>query len=480
MAHGGGAAVGDFDGDGHDDLFLAVYEAASRLYRGRGDGTFDDVTEASGIDLRGGEPTGGAWLDIEGDGDLDLVVGFVDHGWLSLWVNRGDGAFVDETAARGLAPPSPAHTACPFIWSLAPGDPDLDGDLDLYMASWPRQIGEGPPTTSAFFENDGSGHFADRAAATGLALDDVMVFTPLWGDVTGDGWPDLAAVSDFGTSELLVNDGAGGFVRSTTAGIDGLDNGMGGTLVDLDEDGDLDWLATAIFDPRGPELELWGHTGNRAFVNQGDGRFGDATDELGVRDGGWGWGIAAFDPDNDGDLDVGMTNGHSLRGAGGDILAPFLEDPTRLWMREGALPLADRAVALNLDHTGQGRGFVPVDFDEDGDQDVLLVQFGGRPLLFRNDLDTGHHWLRVQVRSDGPNTHGIGARVELRRTEDGPVQHREISASPTYLSQAPAVAHFGLGEHLGPVHELVVRWPTGEDVVLRDVPTDRVVVVRVE
>lgn len=482
MAHGGGAAVGDYDNDGHQDVFLGVYEAQSRLYRGRGDGTFEDATTPSGIDLPDGEPSGGVWADIEGDGDLDLLVGYVDRGWLSLWVNQGDGTFTDETATRGFAPPTPDHVGCPFIWSLAFGDPDLDGDLDLLMGSWHQTVGEFPQTLSTYFENDGTGHFVDATEAAGLRLDHTMLFTPLWGDLTGDGWPDLAAVGDFGTTQLHVNDGAGSFTLadSEQAGVDDLDNGMGGTLVDLDEDGALDWLATAIFDARGDVSEQWGHTGNRAWINQGDGTFVDVSADLGVRDSGWGWGIAAFDVDNDRDLDLAATNGHTLRGAGGDLMAPFREDPTRLWIRaSGRPPFTDQAAALNLVHTGQGRGVVPVDFDEDGDQDVLLVQFADRPLLYRNDLERDHHWLRVAVRSEGPNTHGIGATVEVTASSGGAVQHRLITASPTYLSQGPAVAHFGLGTHEGPLHRVVVRWPYGEDRVLSDVAVDQTLTIEV-
>lgn len=480
--HGGGASLGDVNGDGHLDLFFAVYDAPSKLYLGDGEGGFIDASERL-PDLTGGWPVGGTFADVDSDGDLDLAVSFNRYRWAALLINDGTGTFTDETVARGLDIREGQALVCPMNWTIAFGDPDLDGDLDMVIGSWDIVAGNGSATSSAFLENDGTGHFVETTEAVDLIhRQGLFTFTPLFGDVNDDGWPDLAMTSDFLTNHLLLNDGDGTFALEQPAGVEDVENGMGGQLVDLDDDGDLDWIITAIWDDRPEHENLWGQSGNRIYLNDGTGAFTDVSEDWGLRNGRWAWGISAFDFDNDGDLDIGWTNGHQAGAGAQYLIEPFLDDPTALYVREDTAdgPVwTESAAALGLVERGQGRGFVPFDHDEDGDLDILITRWGEAPALFRNEGLAGDRgWLTVRVRSEGANTYGVGATVVVQATPGSTPVRREIHANPSYLSQGPIEAHFGLGEHEGPLHRVTLRWPYGDDLVLEDVEPDRTLTLR--
>jgi hypothetical protein len=238
---------------------------------------------------------------------------------------------------------------------------------------------------------------------------------------------------------------------------------MGSSVGDFDRDGDLDWMVTSI-------SGVSGKTGNRLYRYDGDRAFADATDDAGVRDGGWGWGAALFDMDNDEDLDLVMTNGWTF--------TDFLFDPMRLWRNEGAGAMTEISVKAGIVDDGQGRALLTLDHDDDGDLDVLVVNFAAAPLLLRNDGDLGHGWLRVRVVGTSSNRDGRGARVRVRSRPGQPAQLREIGADSHYLGHGELVAHFGLGPGDDPVAEVVVDFPaTGAQVVLDDVPRGQTIVV---
>lgn len=478
--HTGAVAVGDYDDDGFDDLFFTVLEEPSVLYHNEGDGTFKAVSADSGVDVQGWA-SAASWGDVNGDGRLDLVVSYINKDWLDLFINEGDGRFERQTTTWGLTAPEPGYIECPANWGMSFVDHDLDGDLDLFLASWGAPFANDFPVThKTFFENDG-GRFWDITTRSGLDVGErIWAFTPSWGDLNGDGLIDLAMTSDFLTNQLYLNQGDGTWAEVGEASkVTDVENGMGSVLIDFDEDGDLDWLITSIFEPR-PEpehRELWGVSGNRIYLNDGNAVFTDVSEELGLRDGRWAWGIAAFDVENDGDLDVGWTNGHYMGEAGDYLIVPYLDDPTTLFVRGDDGSFVDQAYDWGLRHTGQGRGYVPFDYDNDGDLDILIVGWGERPLLYRNDLPDTGHWLRVKARRSAGNRFGVGATVWVKRTPEDSPRRREIHANPTYLSQGPIEAHIGLGAHDGPIHEVRIVWPEGSETVLNDVAPDQVLTV---
>jgi hypothetical protein len=244
------------------------------------------------------------------------------------------------------------------------------------------------------------------------------------------------------------------------------DNGMGSAFGDYDGDGDLDWYVTAITDPMGPAK-------NRLYRNEGGRQFTEVAAALGVGRGGWGWGATFFDPDNDGDLELLATSGY--------YFSDHLAEGNYLWLNEGGELGPDVAAAAGLATIAQGRGVLVLDHDRDGDLDVYLAQNLAQPALYENLTGNQHDFLRVRAVGTTSNRDGLGARVTVRVTEDGPVQLHEIGGSIAhYMGQPEKLAHFGLGfdPEAAPVAEVRVYWPaSGRHNVLTDVPRNSEVVV---
>src|SRR5262249_33829571 len=175
----------------------------------------------------------------------------------------------------------------------------------------------------------------------------------------------------------------------------------------------------------------------------------------GVRNGFWGWGAAFFDYDNDGDLDLVMTNGADFPGAPDQ---QYVADPMRLWRNDGAGVMSEVSAAAGLTHTGPGKGPLPFDYDNDGDLDVFVVNCLGHPKLYRNDGGNSSGWLRVQTRG-WTNKFGIGANVKVTPVLGGPNQVREVMTGSHFLGHSEPTQHFGLGAGAGDVAEVQIRWP---------------------
>ncbi len=480
----GGAAVADYDGDGWPDLFVTRYRGTDLLFRNLGDGTFEEVAAAAGIDAVA-PSNGAAWGDIDNDGDPDLYLSVVDESAAPLryllYINAGDGTFTEEAVARGAARQT-AHWQSGF--STCFGDYDRDGWLDIHTCQW-SVVEAG--NRSVLLRNRGPGapgHFVDATAAAGVEMwagdgaggasgAVAYAFTSRLSDLDGDGWPDLVVAADYGTSRLFWADGDGTFTDGTAAaGIGGDENGMGLAVGDYDGDGAPDLFFTSIYDARGTGVPFagWGVTGNRLYRNLGGRRFEDATDAAGVRDGGWGWGAAFLDHDNDGDLDLAMTNGFANDGAGAET--PFHTDPTRLWRNDGGR-FTDVAAEAGITDVGEGKGLLVFDYDRDGDLDLFVVNHGGAPVLYRNDLANGNHWLRVRARGRCSNRDGVGVVVGVLAEAGGVEQRREIGGGSHFLTGSEKVAHFGLGPSGGAVAELRVRWPSGIEQCLEGVAVDQ-------
>ncbi|MCP3919445.1 MAG: CRTAC1 family protein [bacterium] len=494
----GGAAAGDYDGDGWDDLYFARLHGPDVLYRNLGSGSqgrhlgFEDVTQASFGMLPVTRSNGCAFGDIDGDGDLDLYVTTLFGHRHLLFVNDG-GTFVEEGLARGATRLSASvHRG----YGASFGDYDSDGDLDLYVAEWghlaPLDWKPGQPlySNARLLANDGTGHFADVTAAAGIAIDatqvdadhggfrGVFAFTPLFADLDMDGHQDIVIVGDFQTSRLFWNRGDGTFEDGTeAAGVGTDENGMGATLFDADQDGRLDLFVTSIYDPR-HTCDLkgcnWGDSGNRLFLNAGGRSFTDGTDAWGVRDGGWGWGTCAFDFDHDGREDLVMTNGVDFPST--DLDEAFNLDPTRLWRNNGT-SFDEVSAAVGLTHTAPGKGLILVDYDRDGDRDVLIVDNREAPDLFRNDGGNRNPWLVVRLEGTMSNARGVGARVYATPKTGDVRQSRLVHANASYLSTSPTEAHFGFAPGSGATARVEVVWPSGRTSVLEDVALSQRIVV---
>ncbi len=477
----GGAAVGDVDGDGHVDVFLPRLDLPDQLWLGAGDGRFVEAAAAAGVAFRGSS-NGALLVDLDGDGDLDLVVGSLRQ-LERVYINDGTGTFSEEGDARLVGRQVQGPT-CRGQFSVAAGDPDRDGDADLLFARWwPAGW------RSTLWINDGTGHFTERGLQLGVSRRDDFAFTPAFVDLDGDGWQDVVVVGDFGTTRVYRNRRGDLGVEqlhfaevtaSWGAGTD--DNGMGSAFGDVDNDGDLDWFITSIRDTRypldcAPEGVNWKCSGNRALRWDGAG-FTDVTDAWGLRDGGWGWGALLHDLDGDGDLDALSAAGNTRFSVGGEpLVEAFAEDPVRLWRQDPGGPWPEVADAAGLGHLRLTKAVVPLDADEDGDDDLLFTVTAGEPVLLRNDVEDAR-WLRVRAEGTASHPQGLGATVWLQAEADGPIQRRDLHLNPGYLGHGAVEAVFGLGDHVGPIHAVWVDFPvSGARVSVGGVMGERLVVV---
>ncbi len=463
----GGAAVADVDGDGHVDLYVTRLDAHDLLFRNRGDGTFEDASAASGLASFALPSNGAVFADVDNDGDPDLYVTTLGDARHHLFINDGTGVFAEQGLARGAAVATGQQHAG---FSVAVGDYDRDGWLDLFTSEWrmPGFLVPTAPSHARLLRNRGNpapGFFEDRTAVAGvslagsLPLGGELSWAPAFADLDGDGWSDLAVVADGGTSRLFWNDADGTFTEGTVAAGVGTDeNGMGSTFGDQDGDGDLDWFVSSIYCTVRPVA----CSGHRLYRNEGNRSFSDQTDAAGVRFGGpvgasfeVGWGSAFFDFDNDGDLDLVMTQGVQFVGPYGGT-GPF---PLRFWRNDGPGAMPEQAAAVGLTDDRHGKGLLVFDYDEDGDLDLFVVNNADAPVLYRNEGGNAKRWLRVRVRGTGSNAEGIGARVQVEASPGGPLQVREVGASTHFLGQSERVAHFGLGDLPGSVWKVRVTWP---------------------
>ncbi|MEJ8569706.1 CRTAC1 family protein [Elongatibacter sediminis] len=454
----GGVAAGDFDRDGDTDLYVVTGDAhPNALLRNNGDGSFSDIAAAAGVTLPGHVSSGPAFADLDADGWPDLVVGGVAGSGYRVFRNRGDGGFEDVTGSAGIT----GDDSVQNDYSSAFGDPDGDGDLDLFVTHWGANV----PTNHLWF-NRGDGRFAagdDWAGIDAFGEAD-WSFAPVFTDIDGDGVQDLLVTADYGTSQVFMCAGGGRFENTTTEVIDD-ENGMGSAAADFDNDGDIDWFVTSVWDPAEPHT--WGSTGNRLYLNDGSGTFENVTTEAGVEIGHWGWGACAADFDNDGWLDIVHVNGFPSYG---DHQTDFRDDPSLLYMNQGDGTFIDRAEELGFTDTGQGRGVVCFDYDADGDVDIFTANWEGPARLYRNDLDDNPGWLQVNLTGEADNPDAIGAVIRV--TTGDLTQMREVTVGSNYESQNPLTQHFGLGGAAS-VDEVRVTWPHGGETVLTGITANQ-------
>jgi hypothetical protein len=424
-----------------------------------------------------GPGSGLGWVDYDADGDLDIY--FTNRETAENVLLRNDdltpGGFVDATPAL-LADPANSR-GCPW------GDYDGDGDTDLYLSV---------KGVNKLIRNDGGGTFVD---VTAPPLDDSGTGqAAAWFDYDNDGDLDIYLVNN-GANKLFRNDSAGGFTDVTTGPLGDAGWGMGLGLADYDGDGDLD-IYVANYD----------HTANVLMQNQGGGVFADVTTPV-LESASSSYGAAWGDYDNDGDLDLYVTNEGAnslLRNDGGtftDVTAPPLDDDgqgrSAAWGdsdNDGDLDLYvvnyDGANRLfrndgggnfvkptgcggsELSDTGPGFSTGWADYDKDGDLDLYVVNQGANA-LFRNELDSGHHWLEVDPVGVISNTDGVGTRVRI--VVGGICQMREIAGASGFASQGPLTAWFGLGTDTL-VDTVEVTWPASGTVqTLTDVACDQTI-----
>ena len=483
---GGGAAC-DVDGDGWVDVFVTRLDQHDILFRNLGTdpsgahlGFVDWTATAFPAQRPGTRSNGVAFGDIDNDGDPDLYLTSLYTTRYQLWTNDGSGRFIEQADPLGAA----LETNW-FHLGTSPsfGDYDRDGWLDLYVAEWGLTPHPGVDSHARLLRNTG-GQFVDVTDAAGVAQNmvtgigvgwnplGVFVFTPKFSDLDGDGWPDLAMAGDFGTSRLFWNNGNGTFTDGTAAaGVGSDENGMGATIADFNGDGRLDWFVTSIYDPLSSCTTggtcNWGDSGNRLYYNVGGRQFQDRTDAAGVRQGGWGWGAVSVDHDNDGDTDLTMTNGVIFNGSIFDD--PFNADPMRFWRNDGA-SFTEISASCGITDDRSGKGLFRLDYDRDGDQDLMVINTGSSPVLYRNDGGNTNDWLQLTLEGTNSTRDAAGSKVYVTVTSGGATRFQESSRSSNFLSQDEPVLQFGLGVNsASAVHEVRIEWLSGQITVLNDI-----------
>jgi enediyne biosynthesis protein E4 len=463
IIYSAGVACGDYDNDGWEDLYVARGSiGANLLFRNLGNGTFQDLAAAAGVAQPGTQTNAPCFADMNGDGLLDLFIGGIESFTIAVYKNVGNGTFQNVTASTGIV-----YSRDTF--GAAFGDYDRDGDPDL----WLTHFGS-PNGTGNLWKNNGNFTFTDADLEAEISVGGLVQygFTPNWADINNDDWPDMLLVSDFGTSQIFLNDGDGTFTDVTSAVITDED-GMGGAVADYDNDGDLDWFVSSVWgtccNKNEDPSRLLGISGNRLYRNFGDGTFQDVTAAAGVTMGGWGWGASFQDFNNDGFVDIFHTNGYVPQ-------TQWSADSSRLFVADGDNTFTEMSAALGLRDTRRGRGIACFDYDRDGDLDIFTANMNQAPTFWRNDGGNANNWLNVKLVGDAPNTEAAGARVYVSPTGGALTFMREIRVGNNYISQDPTVAHFGV-QALGTVSWVRVEWPSGQIDLFNNVATNQTFVV---
>ena len=426
VGYGMGVAVGDYDNDGYEDLFVTAY-GGNRLYHNNGNGTFTDVTEAAGVGGSGWS-TSAAWVDLDHDGLLDLVVvRYVTWDFSDIW----------------CGPPPPA----------------------LRVYCHPDSF---PPISILAYHNDGNGHFTEVAQKIGLAKPAKGLGIAL-ADYDRDGHIDVLIANDSWPEFLFHNKGNGTFEEVGLAAEVALDGdgrtfaGMGVDFADYNNDG----LPDLVVDDLANQMYA-------LYLNNGDGTFNYATYATGISRMTLlhsGWGIRFIDYDNDGWKDILIAQGHDLDTIEKTNPQLHYREPMMLLRNTGKGFVDVSEDSGRLFHEAwAGRGMAIGDIDNDGRIDAVVATNGGPLHIIHNETQTSNHWLTLKLVGHRSNRDGIGAEVKLL-TDKGP-QWVTSSTASSYLSSSDKRVHFGLGsESIARLIE--IRWPSGIVQTLKDVSGDQ-------
>ena len=463
----GGFAAADVDADGDVDFYVVGGNTMpNHFYRNRGDGTFEEIGAELGLDLVHWG-SGPAFGDIDGDGDLDLFVGAVVDDPHHLFENRLDesGEFVDVTDESGIRLGARNTVSATFF------DYDRDGWVDLFLSHWGNRYEPGR-STQTVWRNNGDGSFADTSLETGIAAGLVdretdWSFTPNFSDVDGDGDSDLLMAADFHESQVFHNNDDGTFTNATDRRVIQDQAGMGAAVGDYDNDGDMDWFVTSIYNLDQLDGD---YLGNFLYRND-DGEFVDNTITAGVQDGAWGWGACAADFENDGNLDILHVNGWYLVDG-----KDFRGRPVRFFYNTGSnMVFREIAGQVGLTDDAQGRGVACFDFDRDGDIDVLISNNSpNNVVLYRNETTNDNRYLAIRLEGAAPNHLGVGSRITVTTTDGS--QIRDLGGRNNYVSHGPFEVHFGLAE--ATEAEIAIRWPDGTTSTMADVSANQLLTIR--
>jgi len=496
----GGVAWFDADNDGWPDLFflnsLTVETkdnpevASSHLYRNKRDGTFENVTSGSGLEFPGwGQGVSAG--DYNGDRLLDLYITCL--GPNRLFKNNGDFTFTDVSEEAGITDER---------WSIgsAFGDYDNDGDLDLFVSNYVDFSLDHLPTFGkghwcqhrgipvhcgprglkgagdTLYRNEGDGTFTDVSEEAGVHDPEKRFgLGVLWSDLNDDHFLDLFVNNDTGANYLYLNDQSGHFMDlALFSGVAVSESGMaqgcmGIAIGDYDHDEKLDIYVTNF----GEEYNaLYKHEGEGLFL---DTSFSSLTTNSSLPY--VGWGTSFFDYDNDGWVDLFVSNGHVYPQVEFAGFAYTYTQPKLLLRnnRDGTFSNVTSEAGEALMERRASRSAAFGDYDNDGDVDIAINDLDGPPMLLRNEGGNQLNWILIQVEGDNKNTGALGTRVKV--VAGDLVQLSEIHSGGSYAAQSDLRQHFGLGDNKV-VRSIEIQWPDGSKTIRKNVEANRIITIR--
>lgn len=487
-AVGTGLAAGDIDGDGLVDLYAVTKTGPNKLFRQVAPLKFEDIAESAGVTGGDSWGTGSTFADVDNDGDLDIYVCQFDSPNL-LFLNDGKGNFTESAAAAGVAVKSGSVVG-------AFEDYDRDGDLDLFLLSNVLDaVGNPEGEADILFQNQGDGTFKDVTAAAGIDSDRGKGHSATWWDANGDNWPDLYVSNDFEAPDhLYKNNGDGTFSDITDLALPHTAwYSMGSDFGDINNDGRLDLLTadmanTTHFKSKVTMGDMGGwvdffdaqttpqYMKNAVFLNSGTHRFMEVAKMTGLSSTDWTWSTRFEDFDNDGWLDLHVTNGMVRSFTDSDMVnkikglkskrqvialvknSPVLREKNLAFRNDGADTLHFSKVTKDwgLYHEGVSFGSVAADFDNDGDLDLVYSNYDDELSFYRNDSQANS--IVIELVGSRSNSYGIGAQVFVESSQG--TQVRKLTVARGVLSSSQPVAHFGLGTD-EKAKSITVRWPSG-------------------
>ncbi|HEY5229037.1 MAG TPA: CRTAC1 family protein, partial [Opitutaceae bacterium] len=500
-AIGTGVAIGDYDGDGRPDIFVVTKTGGCRLFRNLGGYRFEDVTQKAGV---GAEPgvwnEGATFVDINNSGRLDIYVCRTNAPNL-LYINQGDGTFREMAHAYGLDVTDASGMAA-FC------DYDRNGRLDVFIQTNLLHYGEHPGGQRNYlFHNNGNGTFTDVTQQAGIS-GEAHGHSALWFDADGDGWPDLYVANDFAAPDLLYrNNHDGTFTNVIDSVVPHTPfSSMGSDLGDLLNNGRIDLLLTdmaattheqdqrGMADSRSRTTEDDRNTSaapqyerNTLLLATGTGRMLEAAHLAGLAATDWTWSPRLEDFDNDGRLDLFVTNGMHREQTNVDLLArqsvsetpaeririmrdsPVFAEAHLAYRNLGDLKFEDVSAAWGLNQRSVAFGSAVGDLGGDGNLDIVYVNYMGGVVLLRNDCDEGHS-AEVDLHGTLSNRYGVGATVTVVSALG--TQARPLVLARGYMSSSEPMIHLGLGADTV-IRRLEVRWPSGHLQAFENLPVDR-------
>ncbi len=426
VGYGMGVAVADYDNDGFEDVFVTAY-GGNRLYHNNGDCTFSDVTEKAGVG-GGGWSSSAAWVDLDNDGLLDLVVTrYVTWDWEDVWCGERREGY------RGICHP------------------------DVF-----------PPIAMLVYHNDGNGHFTEMARKLGLDKP-AKALGIATADYDRDGRMDLFIANDSMPEFLFHQKAEGSFEEVGLESEVAVNSegqtyaGMGVDFADYDNDGWPDIVVTDLANQR-----------YALYQNNRDGTFNYASLSSGLGSASQshsGWGMRFMDYDNDGWKDLLIAQGHDMDNI--QVVSPMLRyrEPMMLLRNTGKKFVDVSSISGDtFQETWVGRGMAIGDIDNDGRIDAVVSTNGGPAHILLNRTDTANHWITLRLTGHTSNRDGIGAQVRVTTAQGS--QWVTATTASSYLSSSDPRVHFGLGAS-AQVQSIEIRWPSGIVQTLSDLKGDR-------